>query len=136
MPNPISLKVTLKTVNGVKCLDVDDANNANHVPQNQEAQEIVWQLEGEAASGSFQALSATPPGFKFLTLTPDPWTTAFSTLARSPNGNTLTLRDLNNSAATQGTWKYQLYVSVGGHLYSTTAMTAKATTENPTIKNN
>jgi hypothetical protein len=136
MPMPITLKVTLKTVNGVKCLDVDDANNANHVSQSPQAQSIVWELEGEAASGSFQPLDATPPGFKFLTLTPDPWTTAFSTLARSPNGNTLTISDLNNSSNTQGTWKYQLYVSVGGHLYSTTATTKTLTSNDPTIKNN
>ena len=56
MPGPIKLKVTLKTVNGV-CLDVDDANNANHVPQASRHIDC-GELEGEA-SGSFQPLDAT-----------------------------------------------------------------------------
>ncbi len=131
---PITLKVTLKTVNGVKCLDVDDANNANHVPQSPQIQSIVWQLEGDAASGSFCALNGTPPGFAWLPTAPS--STIFGSPSLSNNGNTMTISDLNNSTSTQGAWKYKICASVGGTTYCTTATTPMATSNNPTIKNN
>ena len=134
MPNTIMLKVTLKTTNGVTNLDVDQANNANHVPQNSQEQTIQWQLEGNAASGSFLPLDGTPPGIAWCS--PAPSSTIFGSFSRSPNGNTLTVPDLNNSSSTQGTWKYQLYATVNGTTYSTTATTPMATTNDPTIKNN
>jgi hypothetical protein len=135
MPNIISLSVKLKTVNGVTSLDVEQANNANHVPQNAQAQTIQWQLEGNAASGSFLALDGTPPGFAWKS-NPAPSSTIFSAPSRSSNGNTLTITDLNNSAATQGQWIYQLYATVNGTTYSTNVISLKATTDNPSIKNN
>lgn len=128
-----TLKVTLKTINGVKTLDVDDANQGNHIGQSSQAQTIVWQLEGEAASGSFNPLNDPKPGFAWKTTNPAP--TPFTQLARNPNGNQITVSDLNNSASTQGTWVYQLYVTVGNQVYSTTATSPMATSNNPTIKN-
>ena len=133
MPNTITLKVTLKTTNGVTNLDVDQANNANHVPQNAQATTIEWKLEGNASSGSFQMLDGTPPGIKWCP--PAPSGTIFGSFSRTSNGNTLTVPDLNVSTSTQGTWTYQLNATVNGTMYSTIATTPTATTTNPTIRN-
>ena len=130
-----TFKVTLKTVNGVTCLDVDDANNTNHIPQSAQAQMLTWQLEGNAAAGSFCAVDGTPPGFAWVT-NPPPSSTIFSSPSRSPNGNTLTISDLNNSSSTQGTWKYKVCAIVGGTTYCTQATSLAATTNDPTIRNN
>ena len=130
-----TFKVTLKTVNGVNCLDVDDANNANHIPQNSQAQAITWQLEGNAASGSFCPVDGNPKGFAWVS-NPPPSSTIFSLPSRSPNGNTITITDLNNSSTTQGTWRYRVCATVGGTTYCTQATGLAATTNDPTIRNN
>ena len=132
---PIILKVSLKTVNGVTKLDVDESGNANHVPQSPATQTIQWELEGNAASGSFLPLSATPPsGFSWIA--PAPSGTIFGSPSRSSNGNTITIPDLNNGPGTAGTWTYRLMATVNGVTYQTYATTPAATTDNPTIKNN
>jgi hypothetical protein len=129
---PINLSVTL---NG-SCLDVDQRNNANHVDQNPNSQTITWQLTGNAASGSFNAMSAGTPGFVWVTQ-PAPSSSIFGTPTVTANGNQITMTDLNNSSSTAGTWIYKLTATVNGQQYSTTSSLTRptATTNNPTIVN-
>jgi hypothetical protein len=132
---PIILKVTLKTVNGVTHLDVDESGNANHVPQSPATQTIQLQLEGNAAAGSFLPLSALAPS-GFLWVAPAPSGTIFGSPSRSTNGNTISIPDLNDGQNSAGTWTYQLMATVNNVTYTTMATLPTGTVENPTIKNN
>jgi hypothetical protein len=130
MPN--NLNVTLDTNTSPPAVDVDQHGKGNEVSQSPNAQTIVWQLTGNAASGSFVALDDPNPGFQWISAPP---AGVFSSLSRSPNGNQLTITDTNNSANTAGSWTYVLRVNVGGTVYSTKTISLKATTTNPVIIN-
>ena len=132
MPN--LLLVTLYTKDNPRYLDVDQKDNANHVNQSPSAQTITWQLSGDAATGSFNAQSATEPGFAWVD--PVPPAGIFGPPTLSPNGNEITMSDLNNSASTAGDWIYQLSATIGNVVYQSnkTSITGQAT--DPTIKNN
>jgi hypothetical protein len=130
MPN--NLNVTLDTNTSPPAVDVDQHGKGNEVSQSPNAQTIVWQLTGNAASGSFVALDDPNPGFQWISAPP---AGVFSSPSRSPNGNQLTITDTNNSANTAGSWTYVLRVNVGGTVYSTKTISLKATTTNPVIIN-
>ena len=131
MPN--NLSVTLDTSTKPAAVDVDQHGKGNEVSQGANAQTITWQLNGNAASGSFVAMSEDPPGFEWISAPPSG---VFGTpMVSQGSGNKLTITDLNTSAATQGNWTYILRVNVGGTVYSTKTTSLKATTTNPVIIN-
>ena len=132
MPN--NLHVALDQSAQPWVLDVDQQGNANHVGQSPNAQTITWQLTGNAASGSFVPLTDSAPGFAWVG-TPPP-SGIFGSPTLSPNGNQVTITDLNNSANTMGTYYYILRATIGGTVYSTIAASIAATTTSPWIKNN
>src|SRR5262249_22939336 len=66
-------------------LDVEDHGAPIQVPGGTSATSLVWQLSGNAAQGSFNALDAANPGFKWVG-TPPP-ANIFSAPSRSTNGN-------------------------------------------------
>jgi hypothetical protein len=131
MPN--NLQVTLDQSTTPWCVDIDQSGNANHVSQSPNAQTITWQLTGNAASGSFVALTDPDPGFAWVGTAPP--SGIFGSATLSANGNKLTISDLNNSSSTQGTWTYILRVNVGGVVYQSKTTSLAATTSNPTIVN-
>lgn len=130
MPN--NLNVTLDTNSSPAAVDVDQHGKGNEVSQSANAQTIVWQLTGNAASGSFVPLDDPNPGFEWISAPPPG---VFGSPSRSPNGNQLTISDLNNSTDTAGSWTYMLRVNDGGTVYSTKTISLKATTTNPVIVN-
>lgn len=130
MPN--NLNVTLDTSTSPSSVDVDQHGKGNEVSNSPNAQTIVWHLTGNAASGSFVALDDPAPGFAWISAPPEG---IFSPPSRSPNGNQLTISDVNNSSGTAGSWTYVLRVNVGGTVYSTKTISLKATTTNPVIVN-
>ena len=130
MPN--NLNVTLDETKTPWAVDVDQHGKDNEVSQSPNAQTIVWQLTGNAASGSFVALDDPNPGFEWITAPP---AGIFSDPSRSPNGNQLTISDTNNSSTTAGSWTYRLRVNVGGTVYSTKTLSLAATTTDPVINN-
>jgi hypothetical protein len=129
-----NLHVTLDQSASPSSLDVDQQGNANHVGQSPNAQVIIWQLTGNAAAGSFLALTDPTRGFAWVPPAPSPG--IFSNPTLSPNGNQLTVTDLNNSTNTTGTYYYVLRATIGGQVYSTINTSIAATTTNPCIKNN
>ena len=131
---PYSLSVTLDT--NANALDVDQRNNANEVSRDPNAQTITWQLGGNAAAGSFNAMTGTNPGFAWVGTGPSAG--IFGTPTLVPGGKQITLSDLNNSDNTTGTWIYRLCATIGGQQYSTLATLRRptATTTDPCIKNN
>ncbi|MCK9366284.1 MAG: hypothetical protein M0P72_03925 [Metallibacterium scheffleri] len=131
MPN--NLHVTLDKSTTPWCVDIDQSGNANHVSQSPDVQTITWQLTGNAASGSFVALTDPDPGFAWVGTAPP--SGVFSNLTLSANGNQLTISDLNNSTSTQGTWTYILRINVDGVVYQSKTTSLTATTTNPMIKN-
>ena len=131
MPN--NLQVTLDKSTTPWCVDIDQSGNANHVGRSSNAQTITWQLTGNAASGSFVALTDPDPGFAWVG-TPPP-SGVFGSPALGANDNQLTISDLNDSSSTTGTWTYILRISVGGVVYQSTTTSLAATTSNPTIVN-
>lgn len=139
MPN--LLKVTLDTSTNPWCLDIDQSGNANHVSRSPNAQTITWQLTGNAASGSFNAQNATPPGFAWVIPSPPPpppYPPAgiFGDPVTSPNGKEITMTDLNNSASTAGEWIYQLSATINNVVYQSKKTSITGQTTNPSIKNN
>lgn len=127
-----TLNVSIKN----NALDVDENGNPNHIPQNSNAQTITWQLTGNAASGSFNAIDGTSnSGFSWVTQ-PPPSNTIFGTASLHANGNQIQISDLNNSSSAAGTWTYKLCATVNNTQYCTTAtLSPRATTNNPTIVN-
>jgi hypothetical protein len=131
MPN--NLNVTLDTNTSPPAVDVDQHGKGNEVSQSPNAQTIVWQLTGNAASGSFVPMTDSAPGFQWISAPPDG---IFGTPTVSQgSGNQLTLTDLNTGTSTQGSWTYILRINVGGTIYSTKTTSLKATTTNPVIIN-
>lgn len=126
MPN--ILKVTLTTTTPIS-VDIDQSNDANHVSRSPNPQTISWQLEGNAATGSFV-------DFHFLpNQTPDP-AGIFGPPDYGPNNNSLSITDTNNSSSTTGSWTYFLKIRVNNQDYSTTTSTSPVlVSNNPTIKN-
>jgi hypothetical protein len=129
---PNNLNVTLDKSTTPWAVDVDQHGKGNEVSQGPNAQTITWQLTGNAASGSFVALTDPAPGFAWVSAPPDG---IFGTPTLSPNGNQLTISDLNSSANTAGSWTYRLRINVGGTVYSTSTVSLAATTTNPIIIN-
>ena len=132
MPN--LLKVTLDNSTSPPSLDIDQKDNANHVSRGPNAQTITWQLNGNAASGSFNAQNAAKPGFAWVD--PAPPAGIFGSPTLSSNGNEITMSDLNNSASTAGDWVYQLSATIGGVIYQSNKTSLTQTNTNPSIKNN
>ncbi len=130
MPN--NLKVTLDKNTTPWSVDVDQHGKDNEVGKGTNAQTITWQLSGNAASGSILDPTGNPKGFEWVSAPPDG---IFGGPTRSPNGNQLTLSDLNTSAGTAGTWTYILRIDVGGTVYSTNTRSLTTTTTNPVIIN-
>ncbi len=131
MPN--NLQVTLDKSTTPWCVDIDQSGNANHVNQSPNVQTITWQLTGNAASGSFVALTDPDPGFAWAGTAPP--SGVFGSPTLSANGNQLTISDLNNNSGTAGSWSYILRVSVDGVVYQSKTTSLAATTSNPTIVN-
>ena len=131
---PYNLSVTLDTT--ANALDVDQRNNANEVSRDPNTQTITWQLDGNAASGSFNAMTDPHPGFAWVGTAPNAG--IFGTPTVVAGGKQITLSDLNDSTSTTGTWIYRLYATIGGQQYSTLATVRRrpATTTDPCIKNN
>ncbi|SRR5690348_2362548 len=128
----LTLRVTLKDGS----LDVDQSGNANEMGHGQSGT-ITWELTGNAASGSFNAMDATNPGFAWQQQTPND---VFGTPALVANGNQIQISDNNtdpNGINSTGSWVYQLYATIGGSPYSTIANLRRptATTTNPNIVN-
>jgi hypothetical protein len=131
----INLNVTIKT-SGTDAgyLDVDQSGNANHVPQNPNAQTITWKLNGNANGGTFNAMNAANPGFAWIGTSPPAG--IFGTPVPDNQGN-MTMSDNNIDSSTAGTWTYKLWATINGSQYSTTStLSTRATTTDPTIKNN
>lgn len=128
------LSVTLDKSTTPWRLDIDQKNNANHVSRSSSAQTITWQLTGNAAAGSFNAQTDSPPGFAWVG-TPPP-DGIFGPPVLQANGNQLTMSDLNSSASTAGEWVYQLSATIGDQVYQSGVTSLVLTTTNPTIKNN
>jgi len=127
-----NMNVTLDTTK--QALDVHDGGNENHVNQSPNPQTISWQLTGNAASGSFNAIGATNPGFAWVGNNPG---SIFGTPQVVANGNKITITDTNDSTSTTGTWTYQLWATIDDQEYSTVASLGPTeTTTNPIIKNN
>jgi hypothetical protein len=124
MPN--NLNVTLDETKTPWAVDVDQHGKDNEVGKSPNAQTIVWQLTGNAASGSFVSLSDPSPGFEWIDAPP---AGIFSSPSRSPNGNQLTITDTNNNANTEGSWTYRLRVNVGGTVYSTNTASLQSSQE-------
>ena len=132
MPN--NLKVTLDKSTNPWCLDIDQKDNANHVSQGPNAQTITWQLNGQAASGSFDSQGSAEPGFAWVS-NPAPPAGIFGDPVLCSNNNEMTMSDLNNSASTAGDWIYQLSATIDGVVYQSKKTSTTATNTNPTIKN-
>lgn len=131
MPN-LELKVTIS--NG--SLDVDQSGNANQMGHG-ESGTIVWKLVGNAASGTFNAMNATNPGFAWKQQPPNG---VFGTPTIPQNhNNQIQMSDNNNDpngVNSSGTWIYQLYATIGDTQYSTIATIPTGQVTDPTIKNN
>ena len=127
------LKVTIDFTLTPPALDVDQKNNANHIARSKDLQDIVWQLVGNAAKGSFHAISGTQPGFAWIGDPPPK--DVFGLPELKSNDNEVTLTDLNDGPDSVGTFIYQLYATVDGKCYSTIAELSVAAANNPVIIN-
>jgi len=129
MPNAV-LDVTLKDGH----LDVDQSGNGNQIAHSQSVT-ITWQLTGNAASGTFNAMDATNPGFQWIQDTPSG---VFGTAGLHANDNQIQISDNNtdpNGVNSVGTWIYQLYATINGTPYSTETTSPAETMTDPTIQN-
>ena len=129
-----TLFVSLDTTTTPWAVDVDQSNNVNHVGQSPSPQTITWQLGGNAAAGSFVALT-DPKNAGFSWVGTVPSSNIFGLPKLNANGNQLTISDLNNSASTVGIWTYRLCVNVGGTVYTTITASIGGRTTNPTVRN-
>jgi len=130
MSNNINVK--LKVVDGLNVLDIDDGGGANHVSHNPKPQTISWNLTGNLAQASFQPMTATPPGFKWLD---EPPSGVFCTPAPSNGGRQLEIQDTNSGTTTAGTWKYQIAVNLNGSIYVSQSTLPTGTVKDPVIIN-
>ncbi len=120
------LKVTLNENTNPWLVDIDQKDNANQVARSALAQTITWQLNGNAANGTivnFVWINSPPAG-------------VFGDPSYGVNGKSMTMSDLNNSAATAGQWIYKLEIQVNGNTYWSGATAITGTATNPSIKNN
>lgn len=123
------------STSGSNGLDVKDHGRAISVPQEIDTTNLVWQLTGTAAQGSFNAIDdPNYPGFSWVTADHG---SAFGQPIRSTDGKQITMADSNNSNSTAGgPWIYKLCATVDGQQYSTVAsISPTQTTTNPTIQN-
>jgi len=122
MSNNINVK--LKDVDGISVVDIDDNgggnNEGNKVGQSAAAQTISWNLTGNLAQADFQAMTDSPPGFKWITTPP---AGIFSEPQITNNGRQLEIDDTNCSAATSGSWIYQIAINLNGTIYVSQAST-------------
>jgi hypothetical protein len=128
----VTTEVTSDSSN--QTLDVKDHGAPISVPHEADATNLIWQLTGTAAQGSFNAIDLTDPNSGFYWIDTPP-TGVFSTPVLSANGNQITMTDTNN-ASPGGPWRYKLNATIQNVHYSTTSSTPKETTNNPQIKNN
>ena len=129
----INLNVKLDQSKTPWALDVDQTNNSNQVGRSANAQSIVWQLTGNAATGDFVPLNDPNPGFQWIGTAPP--SGIFGRPSLNSNSNQLTLSDLNNSTSSTGTFVYMLRASIGGTVYSTIKTLPGGTTTDPAIIN-
>jgi len=120
------LSVDLDTTSGV--LIVSEKSVVIH-----KADTINWQLNNNAASGAFNALDATPPGFKWVPNPTPPPAGAFNSPTLGNNNKKLTLDDLD--PAPGGPWAYQLAATINGKVYLTGAVKITGGGNDPTIEN-
>ena len=129
-----NINVTLDTSVTPNVLNVHDHGRI-HVDKKPGAQTISWNLTGNLARGEFVAMSASEPGFEWVS-NPPPADDIFGTPQVCSNGNSLQLVDNHATADSDGTWIYRLRVSLGDTVYQTTAGTGITTTShNPVIIN-
>jgi hypothetical protein len=103
------------------------------VNRGNDAQPIVWQLNGDAANGSFVPMSDPSPGFSWMGALPRAG--LFSAPVISDNGKKLTINDTNNGQNTSGSYTYALRVNLNGTVYTTITRLGRATNTNPIIIN-
>lgn len=123
------------TTSGSNGLDVKDHGKAISVPQEIDTTNLVWQLTGTAAQGTFNSIDdPNNPGFSWVSTNHG---AAFGPPTRSADGKQITMTDANNSNSTAGgPWIYKLCATINGQPYSTTASTPTGTTTDPAIQNN
>ena len=131
---PIILQVALDKSTTPWRVSIDQAGNANHVPRGTSAQTLTWRLTSTAATGFFVAMDDPNPGFAWIE--PKPPAGIFSEPVISQNGKQLSINDNNTSTSSVGEWIYVMRINVGGTVYSTIVALLRATTTNPTIRNN
>lgn len=122
-----TLNVTLKDGH----LDVNQDGNGNQIPHGDDVT-IQWQLTGNAASGTFNAMDAPHPGFQWIQAPP---VNVFGTA--SPSGNRIRLSDNNTGDDSAGEWIYQIYATINGTEYGTgsSIKSPTLTSTDPTIQN-
>jgi len=135
MPNnlDVMLSVTLNKSGAHWSLHVNEIGNPNHLNAGPNPQGIVWTLMGDAATGSFVALTDPEPGFAWVGTHPRTGIFEAPTLLAS---NQLRILDRHSGPGTAGTWTYILRARIDGTVYSTTAVSVIAQNTNPRIKNN
>ena len=128
-----NVNVSLDTTVDPPALKVHDHGHIK-VAKKSTPQTISWNLTGTIAAGSFVAMDADPPGFRWVGDAPAAG--IFGTPTVGSNGNSLSVTDTHRDAGSDGTWTYQLHVLYDGKTYSTTATTDPGTTiNNPVIIN-
>lgn len=129
-----NINVTLDTSVTPNVLNIDD-NGSTNVSKNPNPQTISWNLTGNLAQGEFVSMSATEPGFEWVS-SPAPAAGIFGTPQIGANGNSLDLVDNHTNDDSDGSWIYRLRVSLNGCVYATTASTGiTSTSNNPIIIN-
>jgi hypothetical protein len=135
----ITTNVTIST-SVANALDVEDHGAPVSVPQETDATNLVWQLTGNAAQGSFNTiLDPTNPnysnsGFSWIDFPPSG---IFGSPTLAANGNQVTVTDSNSSNGSTGSWRYKLCATINGSQYCTTSsVSTRGTTNDPMIKNN
>jgi hypothetical protein len=121
------LRVTLDKSTDPWSVDVDEHGNPNHVDRSPLQQTIAWELEGDAHAGELLPVAW---------LDPPPPAGVFGMPELASNGKRMTMSDLNEDAATSGSWDYRLSLNLGGQQYSTRSTLPVGTNTNPSIKNN
>ena len=127
------LRVTIDFSLTPPALDVDQKGDVNHIPRSHDLQDIVWQLVGNAATGSFHPIEGTQPGFAWVG--DGPPKDVFGKPELKSNGNQVGLTDLNDGPDSVGTFVYQLYATVGDKCYSTIGDLRTGAANNPVIIN-
>lgn len=127
--------LTLSVTISGNSLDVSQANNANQMGRGQSGT-ITWQLTGNAASGTFNAIKTPSPGFAWIQQPPNG---VFGQPSLQNNNQWIQMTDNNNNpngVNSAGEWIYQLFATVGGKQYSTAVGNPISAIKNPKIKNN